>query len=107
MRKKLINKFGLFAANAHSETTVSVVAMIIAYHNAKHIFKEHLNFNGENVLILSGIGMTGVVNKFQLIIGLLVFENLNKFTDILDPVKRWFLSLIWSNILITHLGCRC
>lgn len=87
IEEKLINEFGPFVANTHTETTVSGTAMTIAYHNAKHIIKEHLNCNDEDVLILSGNGMTGVVNKFQRILGLKVPENLRKFTDIPDAVK--------------------
>ena len=87
IEEKLINEFGPFVANTHTETTVSGTAMTMAYHNAKHIIKEHLNCNNEDVLILSGNGMTGVVNKFQRILGLKVPENLRKFTDIPDAVK--------------------
>jgi selenocysteine lyase/cysteine desulfurase len=39
------------------------------------------------VLIVSGTGMTGVVNKFQRILGLKVPENLTKYTNIPDEIK--------------------
>ena len=79
---KLSNDFGPFVANTHTETTVSGTAMTKAYHKAKHIIKEHVNCNTDDVLIVSGTGMTGVVNKFQRILGLKLPENLGKYTKI-------------------------
>ncbi|PNQ72605.1 selenocysteine lyase [Hanstruepera neustonica] len=82
IEEKLCNEFGPFVANTHTETTVSGTAMTKAYHEAKHIIKSHVNCNEDDVLIVSGNGMTGVVNKFQRILGLKVPENLKKFTEI-------------------------
>ena len=72
---KLCNEFGPFVANTHTETTVSGTAMTKAYHEAKHIIKEHVNCDDDDVLIVSGNGMTGVVNKFQRILGLKIEED--------------------------------
>jgi selenocysteine lyase/cysteine desulfurase len=66
---KLLREFGPFVANTHTETTVSGTAMTKAYHKAKEIIKQHVNSNEDDVLIVSGNGMTGVVNKFQRIWG--------------------------------------
>ncbi|MCA0153892.1 aminotransferase class V-fold PLP-dependent enzyme [Winogradskyella vincentii] len=87
IEEKLLNDFGPFVANTHTETTVSGTAMTKAYHKAKHIIKEHVNANEDDVLIVSGNGMTGVVNKFQRILGLKVPENLRKFTEIPDEIR--------------------
>lgn len=87
IEEKLLNDFGPFVANTHTETTVSGTAMTKAYHKAKHIIKHHVNANADDVLIVSGNGMTGVVNKFQRILGLKVPENLRKFTEIPDEVR--------------------
>ncbi|WP_299227739.1 aminotransferase class V-fold PLP-dependent enzyme [uncultured Psychroserpens sp.] len=87
IEEKLCNEFGPFVANTHTETTVSGTAMTKAYHEAKHIIKQHVNCNEDDVLIVSGNGMTGVVNKFQRILGLKVPENLRKFTDIPDEIR--------------------
>ena len=84
---KLCNEFGPFVANTHTETTVSGTAMTKAYHEAKHIIKKHVNCNDDDVLIVSGNGMTGVVNKFQRILGLKVPENLRKFTSVPDEIR--------------------
>ncbi len=87
IEEKICNDFGPYVANTHTETTESGTAMTIAYHKAKHIIKKHVNCNEDDVLIVSGTGMTGVVNKFQRILGLKVPENLEKYTDIPDEIR--------------------
>ena len=87
IEEKLNNEFGPFVANTHTETTVSGTAMTKAYHKAKHIIKNHVNCNEDDVLIVTGTGMTGAVNKFQRILGLKVPENLQKFTKIPDEIR--------------------
>ncbi len=87
IEEKLINDFGPFVANTHTETTVSGTAMTMAYHEARHIIKKHVNSNQDDVLIVDGSGMTGVINKFQRILGLKVPENLQKYTQIPDEKK--------------------
>ncbi len=82
IEEKLVNQFGPFVANTHTETTVSGTAMTMAYHKARHIIKKHVNANNDDVLITDGTGMTGVVNKFQRILGLRISENLKDFTSI-------------------------
>ncbi len=80
IEEKISHVFGPYVANTHTETTVSGTAMTKAYHEAKQIIKDHVNCNEDDVLIVSGSGMTGVVNKFQRILGLKVPENLRKHT---------------------------
>jgi len=87
IEEKICNDFGPFVANTHTETTVSGTAMTKAYHEAKHIIKDHVNCNEEDVLIVCGNGMTGVVNKFQRILGLKVPENLKQYADIPDEIR--------------------
>ncbi|MDP5081898.1 MAG: aminotransferase class V-fold PLP-dependent enzyme, partial [Winogradskyella sp.] len=87
IEEKLCNDFGPFVANTHTETTVSGTAMTKAYHKAKQIIKTHVNSNDDDVLIVSGNGMTGVVNKFQRILGLKIPENLKEFTTIPDEMR--------------------
>lgn len=84
---KLLHDFGPFVANTHTETTVSGTAMTKAYHKAKQIIKAHVNSNDDDVLIVSGNGMTGVVNKFQRILGLKIPENLKELTTIPDEMR--------------------
>ncbi|MBT8245223.1 MAG: aminotransferase class V-fold PLP-dependent enzyme [Winogradskyella sp.] len=87
IEEKLVNDFGPFVANTHTETTVSGTAMTKAYHEAKHIIKKHVNSNEDDVLIVSGNGMTGVVNKFQRILGLKIPENLKEYTIIPEEMR--------------------
>ena len=82
IENKLINEFGPFVANTHTETTVSGTAMTMAYHQARKIIKKHVNANADDILINDGTGMTGVVNKFQRILGLKVPENLKNCFEI-------------------------
>lgn len=79
IEEKLMNVFGPFVANTHTETTISGTAMTLAYHEAKHIIKQHVNADDNDVLINDGTGMTGVVNKFQRILGLKVPESLKEY----------------------------
>ncbi len=57
-------------ANTHTETSYTGTMMTKAYHEAHQIIKKHVNASEHDVLICSGSGMTGVVNKFQRILGL-------------------------------------
>ncbi|WP_282786725.1 aminotransferase class V-fold PLP-dependent enzyme [Flavobacterium croceum] len=84
---KLTKDFGPFVANTHTETTVSGMAMTKAYHEARHIIKQHVNANNDDVLITDGSGMTGVINKFQRILGLRIPDNLKKYTNIPHELK--------------------
>jgi selenocysteine lyase/cysteine desulfurase len=84
---KITNKFGPYVANTHTETTESGTAMTMAYHEAKAIIKAHVNSSEDDILILSGSGMTSVVNKFQRILGLKMPENLQQYVNIPDDIK--------------------
>jgi selenocysteine lyase/cysteine desulfurase len=87
IEEKLMNDLGPFVANTHTETTVSGTAMTMAYHKSRHVIKKHVNANDLDVLIAEGTGMTGVVNKFQRILGLRIPENLRAFTAIPDEMR--------------------
>ena len=87
IEEKMQKDFGPFVANTHTETTVSGTAMTKAYHKAKDIIKAHVNSNEDDVLIVSGNGMTGVINKFQRILGLKVPENLKSYITIPDEIR--------------------
>jgi selenocysteine lyase/cysteine desulfurase len=87
IEEKILNEFGPYVANTHTETTESGTAMTMAYHKAKDIIKKHVNCNEDDVLIVSGNGMTGVVNKFQRILGLKIPENLREHTNVPDEMR--------------------
>lgn len=82
----LAEKIAPFVGNTHTETTVTGSSMTMAYHHAKDIIKQHVGARSKDVLISSNSGMTGVVNKFQRILGLKVHE---KYTDkVILPVEE-------------------
>jgi selenocysteine lyase/cysteine desulfurase len=87
IEEKILNECGPFVANTHTETTVTGTAMTLAYHEARHIIKRHVNANSDDILITDGTGMTGVVNKFQRILGLRIPENLKEFATIPEALK--------------------
>ncbi|MFN9112125.1 MAG: aminotransferase class V-fold PLP-dependent enzyme, partial [Bacteroidota bacterium] len=60
IEEKMMNQFGSYVANTHTETTVSGTVMTLAYHEARHRIKKHVNANENDVLITDGTGMTGV-----------------------------------------------
>lgn len=87
IEERLMNEFGPFVANTHTETSITGTAMTMAYHEARHIIKHHVNANDDDVIITDGTGMTGVVNKFQRILGLRIPENLKEFATIPAEIR--------------------
>ncbi|MDG1528514.1 MAG: aminotransferase class V-fold PLP-dependent enzyme [Polaribacter sp.] len=87
IEETLINDFGPFVANTHTETSTSGAAMTLAYHEARNIIKRHVNASSDDVLITEGSGMTGVVNKFQRILGLKICDALKEHTNVPDEMK--------------------
>lgn len=69
---RIAKVFGPFVGNTHSESSETGTLMTKAYHLAHQKIKEHVNAGPDDVIITSGSGMTGVVNKLQRIIGLKV-----------------------------------
>jgi selenocysteine lyase/cysteine desulfurase len=82
IEKSLIENFGPYVGNTHSESSVTGTTMTKAYHKSKEIIKEHVNASKEDILIFAGFGMTAAVNKFQRLLGLRVCEQLIKYTNI-------------------------
>lgn len=87
IEEKILNEFGPFVANTHTETTISGTLMTMSYHEARHIIKHHVNAGEDDVLITDGSGMTGVVNKFQRILGLRIPESLKALHRVSQPGK--------------------
>jgi len=76
IEERLLAQFGPFVGNTHSESSVTGTAMTLAYHEAKRILKAHVHASDDDLIISGGSGMTGVVNKFQRILGLKAPEPL-------------------------------
>jgi len=77
-------KIGPYVANTHTTTTTTGSSMTLAYKKSREIIKQHVNASEHDVLISSGSGMTGVVNKFQRILGLKVHESFKNDLKIED-----------------------
>ena len=91
----LLTRFGPYIGNTHSESSVTGSAMTIAYHEAHARLKRHVNASPDDLVLTSGSGMTGVVNKLQRILGLKAPEGLRHFID-LPEAKR-------PVVFVTHL----
>ena len=79
IEKKMIADFGPMVGNTHSEASETGVTMTYAYHIAKSIIKKHVNASDDDMIIASGSGMTGSVNKLQRLLGLKVPERTHGF----------------------------
>ena len=75
IEESLLNKFYPFVANTHTETTQTGSSMTIAYHTAQKMIKDHVNASINEVIVTGDAGMTGVINKFQRILGLRIHEK--------------------------------
>ena len=95
IENKLQKDFYPLVGNTHTETNITGSSMTLAYHNALHIIKKHVNAGPEDLIISTGSGMTGVVNKFQRILGLKVYEKHRKYIDIPEEDRPL--------VLITHM----
>lgn len=91
----LSHVIGPLVANTHTESTLTGTSMTHAYHQAQSIIKAHVNAGPNDVLIAQGSGMTGVVNKFQRMLGLRVPEQLAQRVAIDDAEKPL--------VVVTHL----
>ena len=75
IEERLMMEVAPYCANTHTETNVCGTAMTLAYHQARKIIKRHVNAGPTDCLISYGSGMTGVINKFQRILGLKIPEK--------------------------------
>lgn len=75
IEKKLSDEIGPMVGNTHSESSATGVAMTAAYHQAQKIVKKHVNADNDDVLLLTGTGMTSAIAKLQRILGLKVPEQ--------------------------------
>jgi len=87
IEEKLINDFGPFVGNTHTETTVTGTSMTRAYHLAHEIIKTHVNAGPDDVILTTGSGMTGAISKFQRILGFKVPEQLAGRVQIPDELR--------------------
>ncbi len=91
----IINRFGPFVANTHTETSETGTLMTKAYHLAHQKIKDHVNAGFDDVIITAGSGMTTVVNKFQRILGFRTIQKIEA-SDCLKEEER-------PVVFITHM----
>jgi selenocysteine lyase/cysteine desulfurase len=84
---KMLQQFGPFVGNTHSESSETGTAMTKAYHLAHEIIKKHCNAGVDDVIITAGSGMTALVNKFQRILGLKIPEQLKDYFKLPEELK--------------------
>jgi selenocysteine lyase/cysteine desulfurase len=75
IEERILSEFAPYVANTHTETNVCGTLMTLAYHKARDIIKQHVNAAPTDCIVNYGSGMTGVINKFQRILGLKVPEK--------------------------------
>lgn len=81
IEEKLVNQFGCWVANTHTETNFTGSTMTHAYHDAMQIIKKHVNAGKDDVLLNVGSGMTGALAKLQRIMGLKVPSNTMQYLN--------------------------
>ncbi|MEQ9104577.1 MAG: aminotransferase class V-fold PLP-dependent enzyme [Rhodothermales bacterium] len=86
IEQRLSEIMGPWVGNTHTETSITGTSMTLAYHEARAIIKRHVNAGPGDVIIASGSGMTGVINKMLRILGLRVPEKVQDCLSI--PVER-------------------
>ena len=76
IEEKMTGTFGPLVGNTHTETNVTGTTMTLAYEHARKVIKTHVNANlDEDVLVLTGSGMTGAINKLIRILGWRIHEK--------------------------------
>ncbi|NCP84640.1 MAG: aminotransferase class V-fold PLP-dependent enzyme [Bacteroidetes bacterium] len=87
IENRLSNIIGPYVANTHTETTFTGNSMTHAYHHAIQFIKKHVGANDSDILISTGSGMTGVVNKLQRMLGLRIHERFTNQIDLKDDER--------------------
>jgi len=87
IEKKMMDVFGPFVGNTHSESSITGTLTTLSYKQAHEIIKKHVNAGPDDVIITKGSGMTSMVNKFQRILGLKVPEQLKNIVRLPEELK--------------------
>jgi len=95
IEERLIERFGPFVGNTHSESSVTGSAMTLAYHEAHDRFKRHVNASKDDLILTVGAGMTAAVNKLQRLLGLKAPEGLRRYVTLRDAER--------PVVFVTHL----
>jgi selenocysteine lyase/cysteine desulfurase len=77
IEEKITNDCGPLIGNTHTEANITGTTMTKAYREAKEIIKQHVNADGNDILIMDGSGMTSIVNKLARLLGIKISKNLS------------------------------
>ena len=75
IEQRLIEVAGPMMANTHTEDSVTGQYMTRALHEAEDIIRAHVNADANDVVLLTGTGMTGALAKLIRLLGLWVHER--------------------------------
>ncbi|MBT8377789.1 MAG: aminotransferase class V-fold PLP-dependent enzyme [Ignavibacteria bacterium] len=92
---KIKNEFGPLVGNTHSESSETGTSMTHAYHYAHKIIKEHCNAGKDDVILTASSGMTGLICKFQRLLGLKIPEQLSDYLHLPEELR--------PVVLVTHM----
>lgn len=99
IERTITHTLGPLIGNTHTETNITGTSMTLAYEEAKQIIKRHVHAKPEeDILILTGSGMTGAVNKFIRILGWKIHERYRD--DINLPLKER--PVVFTSIMEHH-----
>ena len=87
IERRLVEEFGPFVGNTHSESSATGAAMTLAYHEAHRILKAHVHAGPRDLILTTGTGMTGGVNKFQRLLGLKVPDGLRPHVKLAEAER--------------------
>jgi selenocysteine lyase/cysteine desulfurase len=87
IEEKITKEIGPFVGNTHTESTITGTLMTNAYQKSHSLIKKHVNALETDVIITEGSGMTGVINKFQRILGLRIPERVGSKFEIPSEEK--------------------
>ena len=82
IESRLLEQFGPFVGNTHSESSETGTAMTLAYHEAHRILKAHVHAGPGDLILTVGSGMTGSVNKLQRLLGLKAPQGLRRYIQL-------------------------
>jgi selenocysteine lyase/cysteine desulfurase len=83
----MLEQFGPFIGNTHTETNVTGTSMTLAYKEAKNIIRRHVNADENDAVISAGSGMTGALLKLQRMLGLKIPAAAMPYIKIPDEFK--------------------
>lgn len=87
IEETISEKIGPWVGNTHSESTYTGKLMTALYDESRSRIKKHVNASPDDVIITAGTGMTGVLCKFQRILGLRIPEKFQKRLVLEDKDK--------------------